>query len=103
MANVLDNMTANRRFSPLSRPAAKPGKGPVLRPLVPRARAKVLLSSKYASASWESLSNEIFFRLQTQATLLQMAAGKREAEPAAEQPPRAPPPSSKAEDAEHER
>uniref|UniRef100_H3DN87 WD repeat and HMG-box DNA-binding protein 1 n=1 Tax=Tetraodon nigroviridis TaxID=99883 RepID=H3DN87_TETNG len=83
VANILDNMTSNRKFSPLSRSAAKPSNGPVLKPLVPRAKTK------------------------TQSTLLQMTASKKEPEAAAEQPPRAPPrappPSSNTEDGENKR
>ncbi|XP_056881392.1 WD repeat and HMG-box DNA-binding protein 1 [Takifugu flavidus] len=84
VTNILDNMTSNRKIGLLGGSAAKPSKGPVLKPLVPRPKTK------------------------TQSTLLQMtstkAASKKEkAEPATDQQPKAPPPASNADDAENKR
>ncbi|XP_074522918.1 WD repeat and HMG-box DNA-binding protein 1 isoform X2 [Halichoeres trimaculatus] len=40
VSNILDNMTASRKSASLSGSAGKPGKGPVLKPLAPRAKPK---------------------------------------------------------------
>uniref|UniRef100_A0A3B3CHJ0 WD repeat and HMG-box DNA-binding protein 1 n=1 Tax=Oryzias melastigma TaxID=30732 RepID=A0A3B3CHJ0_ORYME len=40
-ANILDNMTSSRKSTPLSGPAAKTSKSPVLKPLAPRPKTKV--------------------------------------------------------------
>ncbi|KAM6950607.1 WD repeat and HMG-box DNA-binding protein 1 isoform 1-T2 [Lycodopsis pacificus] len=85
VTNILDNMTSGRKSSPLSGSAGKPNKGPVLKPLAPRAKAK------------------------TQSTLLQMTSTKKKTReippPAAEQqePAEAPPPASPADNTEDKR
>ncbi|KAK2853666.1 hypothetical protein Q5P01_006327 [Channa striata] len=88
MTNILDNMTSNRKLGPVSGPAVKPNKSPVLKPLAPRPKSK------------------------TQSTLLQMtgtkAASKKtqeNTEPAADQqnPLDVPPPASPAENTENKR
>lgn len=98
-------MTSNKKAGPLGRCAAKASKGPVLKPLVPRAKAKVLLTSESSSVFSTSLVEALKMStcLQTQSTLLEVTAGKKKTEPASEQPPRAPPPAAKAEDAENKR
>uniref|UniRef100_A0A3B5QEQ6 WD repeat and HMG-box DNA-binding protein 1 n=1 Tax=Xiphophorus maculatus TaxID=8083 RepID=A0A3B5QEQ6_XIPMA len=39
-SNILDNMRSSRKLAPLSGSAGKPSKGPVLKPLAPRTKAK---------------------------------------------------------------
>uniref|UniRef100_A0A3P9KCK3 WD repeat and HMG-box DNA-binding protein 1 n=1 Tax=Oryzias latipes TaxID=8090 RepID=A0A3P9KCK3_ORYLA len=75
--NILDSMTSGRKSAPLSGPAAKASKSPVLKPLAPRPKTK------------------------TQSTLLQMATSKtkkaeEDKEPPADLPKQAeaPPPAS---------
>lgn len=88
VTNILDNMTSSKKSAPLSGSAAKPNKGPVLKPLAPRPKTK------------------------TQSTLLQMtgtkAANKKpqeNTEPAADQQkqPDVPPPASSADNVENKR
>ncbi|KAF6721013.1 WD repeat and HMG-box DNA-binding protein 1 [Oryzias melastigma] len=74
-ANILDNMTSSRKSTPLSGPAAKTSKSPVLKPLAPRPKTK------------------------TQSTLLQMASSKakkaeEDKEPDLQKQAEAPPPVS---------
>ncbi|XP_038125183.1 WD repeat and HMG-box DNA-binding protein 1 [Cyprinodon tularosa] len=40
VTNILDNMTSSRKSTPISGSAGKPNKGPVLKPLAPRAKSK---------------------------------------------------------------
>ncbi|XP_008404223.1 WD repeat and HMG-box DNA-binding protein 1 isoform X1 [Poecilia reticulata] len=40
VSNILDNMRSSRKLAPLSGSAGKPSKGPVLKPLAPRTKAK---------------------------------------------------------------
>lgn len=47
VSNILDNMTASKKSTSLSGSAGKPGKGPVLKPLAPKAKAKVLSLVQY--------------------------------------------------------
>uniref|UniRef100_A0A4W6EJW6 WD repeat and HMG-box DNA-binding protein 1 n=1 Tax=Lates calcarifer TaxID=8187 RepID=A0A4W6EJW6_LATCA len=42
MTNILDNMTSSRKSAPLGGSAGKPNKSPVLKPLAPRPKSKVL-------------------------------------------------------------
>ncbi|XP_042346867.1 WD repeat and HMG-box DNA-binding protein 1 isoform X2 [Plectropomus leopardus] len=88
VTNILDNMTSSRKLSPLSGPAGKPNKGPVLKPLVPRPKTK------------------------TQSTLLQMSGTKtasktaqKNTEPSEGQQkqPDAPPQAPPADDTENKR
>lgn len=107
VANILDNMTSNRKFSPLSGSAAKPSNGPVLKPLIPRPKSKVPLKLHDVVCRISLILN-MSVCPQTQSTLLQMtgtkAASKKEkTEPTTEHRPRAPPPTSNADDAENKR
>ncbi|KAM9860393.1 WD repeat and HMG-box DNA-binding protein 1 [Aulostomus maculatus] len=86
--NILDNMTSNRKSTLVSGPAGKAAKGPVLKPLAPRAKTK------------------------TQSTLLQMTGTKttnkkprENTEPTVVQQsqPDVPPPAEPAENAENKR
>ncbi|KAK5874388.1 hypothetical protein PBY51_019335 [Eleginops maclovinus] len=88
VTNILDNMTASRKLSPLSGPAGKQNKNPVLKPLAPRPKTK------------------------TQSTLLQMSGTKASNKktqvntlPAADthKQPEAPPPASPADNTENKR
>uniref|UniRef100_A0A3B4V0D9 WD repeat and HMG-box DNA-binding protein 1 n=1 Tax=Seriola dumerili TaxID=41447 RepID=A0A3B4V0D9_SERDU len=45
VTNILDNMTSSRKSAPHSGAAGKPNKSPVLKPLAPRAKAKVPIST----------------------------------------------------------
>lgn len=40
VSNILDNMTSSRKLAPLGGSAGKPNKGPILKPLAPRTKAK---------------------------------------------------------------
>lgn len=42
MSNILDKMTSSRKSVPLSSSSGKQNKGPVLKPLAPRPKTKVL-------------------------------------------------------------
>lgn len=45
VTNILDNMTSSRKLAPLSGSAGKPNKSPLLKPLTPRPKSKVSLST----------------------------------------------------------
>uniref|UniRef100_A0A3B4YZ04 WD repeat and HMG-box DNA-binding protein 1 n=1 Tax=Seriola lalandi dorsalis TaxID=1841481 RepID=A0A3B4YZ04_SERLL len=45
VTNILDNMTSSRKSAPHSGAAGKPNKSPVLKPLAPRPKAKVSIST----------------------------------------------------------
>ncbi|KAK1891071.1 WD repeat and HMG-box DNA-binding protein 1 [Dissostichus eleginoides] len=88
VTNILDNMTTSRKSFPLSGPAGKQNKNPVLKPLAPRPKTK------------------------TQSTLLQMSGTKasnkktqQNTQPAADtqKQPEAPPPASPADNTENKR